>query len=320
MKSIVSRKYFSKLSPDKIRNLKQKIPIIVILVGIFPIGVTILLTRGSLGIFIRNKQNDSNNIVAPYYDRSIFQKPLEFDQIAATSSITLRNEARHNLPIIMYHYVEYVADAGDLIRKKLDISPDNFERQLKAFKNAGFEGYFVRDIDNFLKDKNSFSSNKIFLTFDDGYEDFYSSAFPLLKKYNLKATVYIIDNYIGKKGYLGGKEIKELIDSRLVEIGSHTLNHIYLKQAPSTLARREIFESKKNLEDKFGIKVETFAYPYGAFTRETVDLVKEAGYTAAVSVILGKYQSTENLYYLSRIRGGFFSGTDPQKVLEKISR
>jgi len=273
-----------------------------------------------LFLFIRKEKektfNNFNNhlkIEAPYYDKKVFQLPKELEKKASVSA-TLK------IPIIMYHYVEHIKDVEDLVKKRLDINPDLFEGHLKALKEASYKTYFVREIPDILEGKIEYSSHSAVLTFDDGYEDFYTVVFPLLKKYQMKATIYIIVDFIGRRGFMNEKEIKEVLDSGLVELGSHTLDHLYLKLTPETVARKQIFESKKVLEEKFKVKVETFAYPYGAFSEKTIDLVKEAGYKAAVSVIPSMIQSKENLFYLSRIRPGIFTPKTIIKVIENYKK
>jgi peptidoglycan/xylan/chitin deacetylase (PgdA/CDA1 family) len=255
-----------------------------------------------------NNFKNLSKIEAPYYDKKVFKLPKELEKKASVS-------ANLKIPIIMYHYVEYVKDIEDLIKKRLDISPDLFEGHLKALKEASYKTYFVKEIPDILDGKIEYSSRSAVLTFDDGYEDFYTDVFPLLKKYQMKATIYIIVDFIGRRGFMNEKEIKEVLDSGLVELGSHTLDHLYLKLIPQTVARKQIFESKKVLEEKFKVKVETFAYPYGAFSQKTIDLVKEAGYKAAVSVIPSMIQSKENLFYLSRVRPGIFT---PKTIINAI--
>jgi peptidoglycan/xylan/chitin deacetylase (PgdA/CDA1 family) len=136
----------------------------------------------------------------------------------------------------------------------------------------------------------------------------------------MRATLYVIYDYIGRKGFLNEQQIRELIDSDLVEIGSHTLDHVYLKVAPKNYADRQIIESKKKFEERFGIKISTFAYPYGAFNDDNIETVQKAGYTAAVSVISGEMQSKDNLFYLSRIRPGLFTPSSMIRVIEQINK
>lgn len=261
---------------------------------------------------LQNRLSILDNIVAPYYEKNAFVAPVEL--------LKNKNKTKVKIPVIMYHYVEYVKDDGDLIRKRLDIVPALFEGHLQALRTAHYETYFVRDIPEILDGTIHYSTQSAILTFDDGYEDFYTDVFPLLKKYHARATVYIIYDYIGRKGFLNEKQIKELAESGLVEIGSHTLDHIYLKVAPDMYAEKQIIDSKKKLEDQFGISVKTFAYPYGAFNNKNIEMVKKAGYVAAVSVISGELQNQENLFYLSRIRPGLFTPQSMIRVIEKINK
>lgn len=280
--------------------------------------VSVILIAVSLAYFFERQKSTQllklvekqDAIVAPYYEKNVLQLPDSLKK-------KIIGDNKIKIPIIMYHYVEYVKDDSDLIRKRLDVTPFLFEEHLKTLKKAHYETYFVKDVPDILEDTVHYSTQSAILSFDDGYEDFYTDVFPLLKKYHIRATLYIIYDYIGRKGFLNEKQIRELIESDLVEIGSHTLDHVYLKVAPDLYAEKQIVESKKKLEERFGIKIKTFAYPYGAFNNKNIETVKSAGYTAAVSVISGVIQSEENLFYMSRIRPGLFV---PQSMIRFIEQ
>lgn len=288
----------------------------------YPFYICLLALLVVSALFVNEKMNASklakrlaalDTVVAPYYDKEVFNPPA-----------FLRNKTdaakRIKIPIIMYHYVEYVKDAKDIIRKKLSISPFLFEQHLQALKDARYETYFVKDVPRILDGSIQYSTQSAILSFDDGYEDFYTEVFPLLKKYNMRATLYIITNYIGKKGFLNEAQIRELIESDLVEIGSHTQDHVYLKVSPKDYADTQIRESKAMLEDTFNIRVKTFAYPYGAFNEYALHAVEQAGYTAAVSVIPGQMQSRDNLFFLSRIRPELFTPQSMIRVMEEMNK
>lgn len=288
------------------KNSKKIFIFILIIVILF------LLIVYLIAFFLSHKKlpNRSHEIVAPYYKKEVFKKPPEI-------TFYEKKAEKIKLPIIMYHYVEYVKDLNDFIRKRLNINPKIFENQLKTLKDNNFQTYFVKDIPDILKGKIKIASSSVILTFDDGYEDFYFDVFPLLKKYQMKATIYVICNFIGRRGFLNQKELKEIVASGLVEIGSHTLSHPNLKLLNETQAKEQILGCKKKLENELGIEIKSFAYPYGFFNKKTIDLVKEAGYVDAVSVINGNIQSENNLYYLSRIRAGAFEGKNMIKLLKK---
>jgi len=153
---------------------------------------------------------------------------------------------------------------------------------------------------------------------DDGYEDFYTDAFPLLKKYNIKSTIYVVNNFIGKKNYMTESQIREILESNLVELGSHSIKHQKLTLMPIAAARKEITDSKEKLEKRFNVKIETFAYPYGTSSPELIDMVKEASYSAAVSVVKGIDQSNGNLFFLSRVRAGAIGKQELIKTIKQL--
>lgn len=305
----MKRNMKSKKKADAWLNIK-KIMVIIPLSAVLCIGLLIYFKIGQQIL-----PSPSKIIIDRYYDETAFIRPAD---LSFPAILSLSTPIR--LPIIMYHYVEKVTDKNDTTRIKLDTSPEVFEGHLMTLRNAGYETYFVKDIPDILVGKKEVSTHSVILTFDDGYEDFYTVAFPLLKKYKIRSTVYVIYDFIGRPGFLNKKQIAELIDSGYVEIGSHTLDHINLKTAKPEIARKQIGESKRLLEQDFHFEVKSFAYPLGALNPQVVEMVKEASYSGAVSVISGVMQSDENLYYLSRIRPGLFMPDTMIEYLEKVQK
>lgn len=215
------------------------------------------------------------------------------------------------IPIIMYHYVEYVQNKKDTLRQKLNINPDLLEKQLELLKNSGYTFHTARDIPELLKTCPTPKQKSIILTFDDGYADFYTNVFPLLKKYNSKATAYIISNRIGQQDYMTESQLKELVASGLVEIGAHTLDHPSLTRLSTPEVKRQIEESKKNLEKILNTQVETFTYPSGHFNSAIEKLTKDAGFTCALSTLAGSIHSPKTLFHLHRFRAGILGGATP---------
>jgi len=230
------------------------------IISVFLAGLILMLSVLAFVLFFKFFNNPSAKLddLGFYYPKASFKIPKEFAQemIASKSATSVK------LPIIMYHYIEY-ADPNDPGRVKLSVSPSIFEAQLKAIQKAGYQTVFSRDIPNLIS-HSSLVKMPIVLTFDDGYEDFYYQAFPILKKYQMRVTMYIVNNFIGRKGYMNESEIKEILTSGLIELGAHTLDHAYLKGLKDDLAWKEIYDSKILLEQRFGVSVSSFAYPYGA--------------------------------------------------------
>jgi len=204
------------------------------------------------------------------------------------------------LPILLYHYLE-PDNTKDALRAGMTVTPEQFDKQLKFINDSGYKTITMSETAAKL---NGFSSKEKYmaLTFDDGYRDFYDYAFPILKKYQMKATVYVIYDAINAPDYLSEDMIKEMTSSGLIEIGSHALDHKKLTSLNIIEAKRQIFLSKELFAKRFKIPVTTFAYPYGSFNKTIADFVKKAGYTAAISIIPGEIQSEANLFYLSRMR------------------
>lgn len=147
------------------------------------------------------------------------------------------------------------------------------------------------------------------LTFDDGLEDTYKIAYPLLKKFNYPFTIYITLNYLNRDGYISVDQLNILSKEPLCSIGAHTLSHPVLKTAEN--ATEEIVKSKHDLEIIIGKEVVHFAYPYGGittFSKSNIDDLKKAGYKSAVSSVGTKLNcfSTLNEFSLPRINGSLF--------------
>jgi peptidoglycan/xylan/chitin deacetylase (PgdA/CDA1 family) len=176
-----------------------------------------------------------------------------------------------------------VSDKPDLSITR--IAPDSFERILKFVHESGTVGTSISS----LNDRDS-----IAVTFDDGWQGFYSTAFPILNKFDFKATVFIVAGYVGKtsgwdyrkKAHLNWQEITELAQEG-IEIGSHSVNHLDLRRLDKEKLAYEISGSKKMLEDKLGLPVKYFSYPFGRFNQRVIEAVKDAGYEKAFALSTG---------------------------------
>lgn len=251
-----------------------------------------------------------------YYDKSAFEIPKDIMPKPREATST----AKFKIPILLYHYVENVADPNDTTRKKLDINPYTFEEQLKTLKEAFYTTLFIREIPAIVKGKNPPPVKPIALTFDDGYRDFYTVAYPILQKYQMKATIYVISGFLDWPNYLTKKQLAEIAASGLVEIASHTVHHATLKNANEQVITKELVESKKSLEQISGETVTDFAYPYGSFNDKAATLVKDAGYQTAASVVSASFQSANNLYFLYRLRPGGQTGKSLLDWLEGLKK
>lgn len=218
------------------------------------------------------------------------------------------------VPILMYHYIEIPPATTTL--PGLYLKPDIFESQLQEINRQKYKTVFMSEVARNLSHSEKMTSNTMALTFDDGYEDFYTKAFPLLQKYKIKSTVYIIINTLDKPGYLTTGQLKELARSGLVEIGSHTFNHPDLRKLKAKDVRFEILASRRILRQLSGQEVLTFAYPYGYYQPEFFHLLSSAGYLGALAVKPGAVQDSDNLWIIKRLRPGNQSGINFATWLE----
>ncbi|MBI4099992.1 polysaccharide deacetylase family protein [Candidatus Microgenomates bacterium] len=214
------------------------------------------------------------------------------------------------VPILLYHYVEINHDIRDTQRTKLSVTPYWFEKQLQYLTDNGYTTITFTDLYQAIMTGKKLPARPVILTFDDGYRDFYTDAWPLLKKYNASATAFIVPGFLDKPNYMYTWQLSEIAtdSARLVTIGAHTLHHVSLPSVSKEKAVEEISQSKAVLEAKFHQPVTIFCYPYGSFSADIVAAVKAAGYQMAASTIFGATESVDNLFDLPRIRVGNYAG------------
>lgn len=214
------------------------------------------------------------------------------------------------VPILLYHYVEYNHDLKDTIRTSLSVTPFWFEKQLQYLKSNGYAAITLDDVRRAVLGYQDLPKKPVVLTFDDGYRDFYTDALPLLRRYNTAATIFVVPDFLDKPNYLFSWQLSQIATGSggLITIGAHTKHHAYLPKVKPDLAWDEIFGSKRELEERFNVPVTVFAYPYGAFDAGLAEVVRKAGFKAAVSTIFGRVEDANNLFYLPRIRAGNYGG------------
>jgi len=200
----------------------------------------------------------------------------------------------YQIPILMYHSVG--KDCS------ICVSEERFSQQMEFLFKKKYKIISLDELVRFIKE-NKRPKKIVVITFDDGYENNYTNAYPILKKYNFKATVFMIINKIGERDYLTKEQLKEL-EKNKISIESHTLNHRYLPDSNREGKFLEIFKSKEVLENILGKRVNFISYPAGGFNSETQRLVKNAGYKAAFTTNRGIKRSKNNsdLYALKRIK------------------
>ena len=211
-------------------------------------------------------------------------------------------QARYVVPIIMYHSINSVVQKGSNL---LVVSPDNFRRQMRFLKDRHYNVLPLEEVASIISHKKKAPPRTIVITFDDGYKDNYTYAFPILREYNFPATIFIIVNEIGapSERRLSWDEIHTMQKSGLITFGSHTINHSNLAEVTSEeTLKNEILGSKNILEERLGMKVNTFSYPSGRFNAKSRSVVIDSGYKLAVVTNPGKMVPDDDIFLIKRIR------------------
>jgi peptidoglycan/xylan/chitin deacetylase (PgdA/CDA1 family) len=200
--------------------------------------------------------------------------------------------------VLMYHSV-----VSGQAENNLSVSTFAFDRQMNFLKKHHYRVVFIKQLAAMIREKRKIPHNTVAITFDDGWKDNYTNAYPILKKYELPANIFLTINEIGRPDRVSWDEVSIMLGSGLIDFGSHTLDHLYLKDVKSdSELKRQIFGSKKVLEQKIQRPVEGFCYPIGAFTPRIRQLVIDAGYKFATTVSPGKKYADQDLFALKRVK------------------
>ncbi len=219
-------------------------------------------------------------------------------------------------PILTYHKLG--PHPWRVRLKGLYVSTRLFDRQLAELHSAGFATANLLPCNEAHLPK----PKQIALTFDDGYRNVWQYGLEPLRKYGFHAIQYLVSDRIGQTNdwdvrvgeasepLMNEFEIREWLAAGH-EIGSHTLTHPYLTQLPPDMARAEIRDSKKRLEDTFGVAIRHFCYPYGDWNLAVRDIAIEAGYATAVTTDFGVNTTSNSPFELKRVTARYPSRSWP---------
>ena len=249
-----------------------------------------LVLLGLLAVFMLNRPNQSKSN----------QQQTQTSQSKTISKWKTYDEPVQ-IPILMYHAV-HVMDPSEASNANLIVDPDLFEAQIKALSKAGY--YFLTPEEAYKAfTENALPAKKVvWLTFDDGNEDFYTIAYPILKKYKAKATNNVITGFVkkGNAGNLTVKQMKEMM-AHGMSFQSHTVNHPDLSATDKATQKAELTDSIDFLENKLNTKVNTIAYPSGRYNQTTLDLAKKT-YKLGLTTNEGLASAKDGLLSLNRVR------------------
>lgn len=223
-----------------------------------------------------------------------------------------RAQGTMNVPILVYHHVK-PQWPDDFEGRTITVIASDFESELAYLRDSGYETVSLAELANALLYGLALPEKPVVLTFDDGYDDMYAHAFPLLQKYGLTGSFGLVTGYLGNSGYLTWDQAREMSDAGN-EMVSHSVGHTDLGAATPEQAAAEVRDSRAALEKNLGRPMQALIYPYGEpFAHGSVEaqervtgVLREEGYGVGVTNPLpnelpGVIQDASLPYQLKRV-------------------
>jgi peptidoglycan/xylan/chitin deacetylase (PgdA/CDA1 family) len=234
------------------------------------------------------------------------------------------------VPILMYHSISRREEKGTHPYYRTVTSPDVFADHMQALHQDGYRTANLAEVASRMRAGDADGMEKtVVITFDDGYQDFYSDAFPVLSRYNYSATIFLPTAYIGdaekrfnSQRCLTWTQVRELAKAG-IEFGSHTVTHPQLWNLSREAARHEIRDSKAEIEQNLASEIQSFSYPYALpepdrnFTQFVRETLAESGYQNGVSTIIGTASAKDDIFFMRRLPAN--SCDDPRLLRAKLA-
>ena len=186
------------------------------------------------------------------------------------------------IPILVYHSVKPYRIGETLIQRTYQVEPAVFERQMRHLSEGGYDPIVPDDLAAYFQDGQALPPKPVMVTFDDGWENQFEYARPILERYKIRATFYVFPNPIGKdKRFMTWGQLKDLLAAGMA-IGCHSKTHPYLTRvADDRMLADQITGAKSRLEQELGVTINSFCYPFGLHDQRVDDEVRRAGFTTA---------------------------------------
>ena len=196
--------------------------------------------------------------------------------IATVNKTYYKDEKELYIPIFIYH--DIVSDESEIEYEYMQTTYKTFEKQIAGLKGLGYNFITYEDLKLYDKGEKALPKKSCILTFDDGWDGVYTYAYPIIKKYNIPATSFIVNYLVGAEGYFTWEQAKEMNESGLVEIASHSMDHEKFDKKTVEEAVNDINLSYKQIMDEVDISEKIFTYPCGVYTEEQVETLRSEGY------------------------------------------
>lgn len=243
-----------------------------------------------------------------YIKHSNLDSKLSYDNLNVNNIISSKIELKKSLnyvskpvsdtfiPVLMYHSISDRDPSNSLL-----VSPSEFENEMAWLHDNGFTSLSLDELYYSLTTGNV-PAKPVVITFDDGYDDNYTNAYPILKKYGLIGNFFVITDYIGtKQGFMNVDMLKEMHSNGMI-IESHTSNHQELKNISDDAKISSIKNAQNFLKENLNIDSKFICYPVGRYDESTKNIVSSLGIKLAVTTEPGLANINQGLTSLKRVR------------------
>ena len=221
-----------------------------------------------------------------------------YDRLTVNNEYLI-SEKNLEIPIFLYHHI--VKEESEIQYDYMQTTEKTFEKQIRGLENLGYHFISYQDLIDYNNGQKKLYKKSCVLTFDDGCKDIYTNAYPILQKYNIHFTMFVVTNAVGADGCASWEELKEMQDSGLALIASHSTNHTEFNKLSVAETLENVDSSYKALEENLGEqKTKIFTYPYGLYSQEQLEPLKEEGYVINLTDNKINKSKDLNLYGLHR--------------------
>lgn len=232
-----------------------------------------------------------------------------------------KSQRNIKIPILIYHNfrtpIPYKEDVYNLFS-----SEKKFDENVKSLLDAGYTFITLEDLYQYNKGQIGLPEKVIIITIDDGQIGCYTDAFPVLKKYQIPATIFIVNKLVGTEDYFSWEQAKEMYDTGLVKIHCHGYNHSEYSSVGKEKLVSDYTKSHQEIEEHMGEKVQKImAYPAGKSSEDTIKWLKGIGFEIQVQTKYGTVNKSRNLDLtgLGRIRGERATGKEILSTIKAAS-
>ena len=209
------------------------------------------------------------------------------------AQVTVQDDPR-TVMVLNYHKVvdEHMS---------LSVPLADFEQHMKWLKEYGYTSITPEELYEFIVNGSELPEKPVLITFDDGYKDNYTNAYPIMKKYGFKGTIFVVTGFLGVyDNYMTWEQAKELSDNGF-SIESHTYSHKSMTETSDEEISKELTKSRDTIKNKLGIDADFMAYPTGTYNLHIAELVQKAGYKGAFTIKYDNVSRESNVYALERV-------------------